>query len=159
MWLRELEVNHHTRKETDHFENKCLRQMTNTSWTDFKTNDKLREETRQDDVKNVIRKRCMLICYQEKMYAQMLSGKDVCPYVIRKSCMPRCYQEKMYAHMLSGKDVCPDVIMKSCMPICYQEKPLCIHRPRAQNVSRQNPTPELYVDPWRKSGRIRPRET
>lgn len=39
------------------FENKCLRKITNTHWSEFKSNDKLREETHQNYISDVIRKR------------------------------------------------------------------------------------------------------
>ena len=39
------------------FENRCLRKITNTNWKDFKSNDILREETKQEYVTNIIRKR------------------------------------------------------------------------------------------------------
>jgi hypothetical protein len=39
------------------FENKCLRKITNTNWKDYKSNDKLREETKQKYITNIIRKR------------------------------------------------------------------------------------------------------
>ena len=39
------------------FENKCLRRITNTSWSDFKSNTRLREETGQEYVSTVIRRR------------------------------------------------------------------------------------------------------
>ena len=39
------------------FENKCLRKITNTNWKDFKSNETLREETKQEYITDVIRKR------------------------------------------------------------------------------------------------------
>jgi hypothetical protein len=39
------------------FENKCLRKITNTNWKDYKSNEALREETKQEYVTNAIRKR------------------------------------------------------------------------------------------------------
>ena len=40
------------------FENKCLHRITNTHWSEFKSNDKIREETHQNFITDVIRKRC-----------------------------------------------------------------------------------------------------
>jgi hypothetical protein len=38
-------------------ENKCLRKITNTNWKDYKSNDELREETKQKYITNTIKKR------------------------------------------------------------------------------------------------------
>lgn len=44
-------------RKLDNFENKCLRRILNLKWSDFRPNTQIRQETKQENVSNFIRKR------------------------------------------------------------------------------------------------------